>query len=603
MVYHSLAATSVPDEHLPTSSNLPASDMFYDVLIIGAGPAGLAAAARLREKTPSALFTNEEHARYWKNHKIPTTLQKEQKRKSKQRKESVDSGYASTDENATRKQNQAEYPSMVVLDADNDQWLSRWKDNFASLQISHLRSPLFFHPDPQDRDGLLAYAHEQGRTAELIEITNVAGKEISKHERKCQCQGKHKQKRKVERHLKLDGRDQIDYFTPSTKLFEDYCSEVVRRYGLDGVVQKARVKDVVYDASPDGLDHGLFTVMTDTGLFLARVVVVATGPGNSGAPSIPRNFSPSTPGPVRSMHGLSHVFHCNGTRLPSHIEKKLAQGLSAEVIVVGGGLTSAQLTDLLLRRHKNLQVHLFLRRKKIQIKPFDVDIAWVSKTRNHKMATFWSADSDEERVDMLRMAKGGGSITPGYAKILKKWEGTGRLQIHCDTQIVLDDQCIYDTTRKAWMNLHISSSSPSAVLLQSNNIEIDHIFCATTSRPDITTVPFLQSMLTDSPIETLAGLPVLTDDLAWSPAVPLFFTGGLAGLRLGPGAANLAGARLGAERVAWAIEEALAVSTLGRGGEANGRSTAAHETVNMRTRSEFTGSSRNQFQALSLIDD
>lgn len=227
------------------------------------------------------------------------------------------------------------------------------------------------------------------------------------------------------------------------------------------------------------------------------------------------------------------------------------------------------------------------------------------------MATFWSADSDEERMDMLRTAKGGGSITPGYAKILKKWEETRRLQVHCDTQIVLDDQCIYDITRKTWTNLHISSSSPSTGLIQSNNSEIDHIFYATTSPPDISTVSFLQSMLTVSPIETLAGLPVLTDDLAWSPAVPLFFTGGLAGLRLGPGAANLAGARLGAERVAWAVEEALAASTSSRGGKIDGGGSIAGqeqyldkdgETADLRTGSEFTGSSRNQFQALSLMD-
>lgn len=36
----------------------------HDVLIIGSGPAGLAVAARLRESTPSALFTDAEHNRY-----------------------------------------------------------------------------------------------------------------------------------------------------------------------------------------------------------------------------------------------------------------------------------------------------------------------------------------------------------------------------------------------------------------------------------------------------------------------------------------------------------------------------------------------------------
>jgi hypothetical protein len=43
----------------------------------------------------------------------------------------------------------------------------------------------------------------------------------------------------------------------------------------------------------------------------------------------------------------------------------------------------------------------------------------------------------------------------------------------------------------------------------------------------------------------------------WADGVPLFVTGKLAALRLGPGAANLGGARLGAERIALALIDSL----------------------------------------------
>ena len=58
-------------------------------------------------------------------------------------------------------------------------------------------------------------------------------------------------------------------------------------------------------------------------------------------------------------------------------------------------------------------------------------------------------------------------------------------------------------------------------------------------------------------METYDGLPALTDDLAWRDDVPLFCAGKFAGLRLGPGAANLEGARAGAERIVLAVEKLL----------------------------------------------
>jgi hypothetical protein len=56
-------------------------------------------------------------------------------------------------------------------------------------------------------------------------------------------------------------------------------------------------------------------------------------------------------------------------------------------------------------------------------------------------------------------------------------------------------------------------------------------------------------------LEARNGHPCLTDDLQWSEDIPLFITGKLAGLRLGPGAENLECVRAGAERVVWRIEE------------------------------------------------
>lgn len=69
----------------------------------------------------------------------------------------------------------------------------------------------------------------------------------------------------------------------------------------------------------------------------------------------------------------------------------------------------------------------------------------------------------------------------------------------------------------------------------------------------------MADMTAKFPLETYDGLPALTDDLAWRDDVPLFLAGKFAGLRLGPGAANLEGARAGAERIALAVEKLLGV--------------------------------------------
>lgn len=43
----------------------------------------------------------------------------------------------------------------------------------------------------------------------------------------------------------------------------------------------------------------------------------------------------------------------------------------------------------------------------------------------------------------------------------------------------------------------------------------------------------------------------------WKDDVPLFMMGRMAALELGPAAPNLGGAKIGAERIAWAIEDII----------------------------------------------
>lgn len=139
--------------------NLPVEETVYDVIIVGAGPCGLATAARMREHTPAALFTDEEHRRFrfLRRHKKGT---------------------------ASHPTNYANDQQMLIIDAEDDQWLGRWKRLFKTYDISHLRSPMFWHVDPLDRDALLAHAYHHERAGELIEIRNCVGKEKSKHAHK-----------------------------------------------------------------------------------------------------------------------------------------------------------------------------------------------------------------------------------------------------------------------------------------------------------------------------------------------------------------------------------------------------------------------------------
>jgi hypothetical protein len=163
----------------------------HDVLIIGAGPCGLALAARLCESTPSALFTDSEHQKFHflRRAQDPSgyNLKKNRKpiRTSRRAHTSLDRLLAGP---SIPKSSGID---IAVLDKSGNEWMTVWNRLFGALKIEHLRSPMFFHADPGDRDALRGFVWREGRERELREIEGVVGRELSKWQRKKKQKGRH----------------------------------------------------------------------------------------------------------------------------------------------------------------------------------------------------------------------------------------------------------------------------------------------------------------------------------------------------------------------------------------------------------------------------
>ncbi|KFY33191.1 hypothetical protein V495_08345 [Pseudogymnoascus sp. VKM F-4514 (FW-929)] len=538
-----------------------------DIAIIGAGPCGLAVAARMRETTPSALFTDAEHQRYhWiKRHKhraktVPTKGRATKKILIEDKSGKLCGPVC----------NPPRY-LMAVYDSSGSDWMMKWTRLFNAYNIKTLRSPLFFHVDPRDRDGLKAYAYAKGRENEMVELKGVVGKEISKHLMK----KKMKRGPAVNAHTgkSIDERDMQDYFTPSTSLFNDYCQDCITRYNLNNLITQADVQSIKYDEQgTDERPDNCFTIKTSTGTQLARTVVLAIGPG---VPAHPLFTSKEAEGACHTSQLLKQ--DC----VAPHVKSKVDSKRTTNVIVVGGGLTSAQIVDLCIKKGVSKVWHIM--RDNFKVKHFDLSLDWVAKYKNINQAAFWSADSDEERFEMIMSARSGGSITPAYKAVLESHQTKGKVLRHTKTQIV---EKTWDPASKLW-TIRTEPPIPGLPL-------IDYIYYATGAKADIKSMPLFDSLLQSHPIDTVGGLPCLTYDMQWSKDVPLFVAGRLAGLQLGPGAANLEGARVGAERIAWRMQEILGDTD--RGSDCDD---LADEMDELRDRAERSWTHLNMFDTLS----
>ena len=118
---------------------------------------------------------------------------------------------------------------------------------------------------------------------------------------------------------------------------------MVGRYGLrKGLVRQEGVQDIDY-GYVDGISdtQEVFTVQSNQARHYARTVVLAIGPAN--APVIP-GCAPSD-----CLEGACHTMHIKDFPDPS-VSAKIKQKRETNVMIIGGGLTSAQIADLAVKR-------------------------------------------------------------------------------------------------------------------------------------------------------------------------------------------------------------------------------------------------------------
>lgn len=226
------------------------------------------------------------------------------------------------------------------------------------------------------------------------------------------------------------------------------------------------------------------------------------------------------------------------------MKTKLKGNRITNIAVIGGGLTSAQVSALAISSGV-FKVYHFTRGP-LKTKHFDVDLTWVGKYKNFHLASFWSADSDEERFEMIKTARNGGSVNPEYKSVLGDLVKKGKVVL-CEYTSITEAE--WDDVLKTWR----IGTTPAREGLP----RFDHVVYATGVDANMASVPMMKDIVSQRPVEMYGGMPALTHDLMWDADCPLFVTGRLAGLRLGPGAGNLEGARQGAERAAWKIGELL----------------------------------------------
>ncbi|MEL6910067.1 MAG: FAD/NAD(P)-binding protein [Cyanobacteria bacterium J06598_4] len=363
------------------------------------------------------------------------------------------------------------YRKFLVFDPSQT-WMNQWQQQFAAQKIPYLRSPAVHHPDPNPHQ-LRTFAEH--RHSELFP----------------------------------------PYDRPGTKLFNDFCNEVIHRWKLADKVYPAKVIRVLPIKSASG---DRFQLVLNTGeTIVARRVVLATGSGKVQLPHWVEKITSDYP-PDR----LCHSQEVNLNRL----------NLTGEhILIVGGGLTSGHLAKGAINLGATVTL---MTRKQLQSKIFDADPGWLGSKylKNFHAETDWF-----ERYQQIQQARNGGSMTPDIMLHLNQAAKEGKL--------IIDECCQVK-------DAHWQDNLWQVRCDDRSKHQFNRIWLATGTRFNVAEHPLLQDVLEAYPTETVNGLPVLDEHLRL-PKSNFFIMGGLAALRIGPVARNIGGGKMAVRLIVPAI--------------------------------------------------
>lgn len=194
---------------------------------------------------------------------------------------------------------------------------------------------------------------------------------------------------------------------------------------------------------------------------------------------------------------------------------------STSVAVLGGGLTAAHLAAAAASRGATTRL---VCRRALRSQLFDADPGWQGPK---ELDGFHALADDDLRRTAIHSARGGGSIPPRWREAL----GVAGVEV-----IVTGDA-----------EATVRAMAPES------------LWAATGTQFDATSDPLLAGLHAVHRPRCHGGLPALTDDLRW-PGTPVHLMGAYAGLRVGPVARNLAGARHAAPRIAESIAGGLGLA-------------------------------------------